>query len=316
MSQTVIKLTELTGHSGAVYSLALNKTDDILYSAGSDRMLVSWNLNQYHSGSGTAIGMTHDAIFSLCFSEANRMLYAGCQDGTLYVIPVDKPNDIRRISLDKGSVFCIREDMETDTLLVSTSKGYLILLHLPDLRIRASFQLDTAKIRCFYMTSDSKLLYTGHQDGSIRAFTYPEMSVIQSIPISSSAVNCMNQYGDTLIIGSRDAHIRVLSLDSNEIKNSVPAHNYAVYNLTILGNSHILASASRDKTIKLWNPETMQIYCRIDASAGGHRNSVNSLIWHEQKSTLISCSDDARIILWEIKSMYDDSFKKSKTYHQ
>jgi len=62
-----------------------------------------------------------------------------------------------------------------------------------------------------------------------------------------------------------------------------------------------IATGSMDKTIKIWESETLQLKKVIDyARYGSHQNSVNRLIWSPFENLLVSCSDDKNISVWKI----------------
>ena len=60
----------------------------------------------------------------------------------------------------------------------------------------------------------------------------------------------------------------------------------------------LIVTASRDKNIKLWN-SSLDILKRIDYKLGGHNHSVNDICIIDE-STFVSCSDDKRIIIWNL----------------
>ena len=63
-------------------------------------------------------------------------------------------------------------------------------------------------------------------------------------------------------------------------------------------NKEYLISASRDKTVKLWDVYASScIYTFI-----GHDNWVRSVTLHPNGKYLISCSDDKSIRLWDLKT--------------
>ena len=56
-----------------------------------------------------------------------------------------------------------------------------------------------------------------------------------------------------------------------------------------------------DKAIKVWDAKTFKLLKVIDkARHAGHGTSVNKLLWMNYKDTLVSCSDDRTISLWDI----------------
>lgn len=57
-----------------------------------------------------------------------------------------------------------------------------------------------------------------------------------------------------------------------------------------------------DKTIKLWEAENMDLLKVIDYQKNeSHQSSVNKILWIDRKR-FISCSDDKKIILFEINN--------------
>jgi WD40 repeat protein len=61
----------------------------------------------------------------------------------------------------------------------------------------------------------------------------------------------------------------------------------------------MFATASRDKTIKLWDFSSGRLLKVLDTVRyGGHVNSVNRLLWVD--NVLLSASDDRTVSIWEI----------------
>jgi WD40 repeat protein len=65
-------------------------------------------------------------------------------------------------------------------------------------------------------------------------------------------------------------------------------------------NEDFFVSASRDKSIKIWDRKTFKVIDKKEFKTGGHRNSVNQVLPTDE-NTFVSCSDDSRIIIWANK---------------
>ena len=60
----------------------------------------------------------------------------------------------------------------------------------------------------------------------------------------------------------------------------------------------MLASGSRDNTIRLWNPETGELLKTLR----GHTEGINSLVFSGDGGTIISASRDDTIRIWDVES--------------
>ena len=61
-----------------------------------------------------------------------------------------------------------------------------------------------------------------------------------------------------------------------------------------------MATASRDKKIKIWNDD-LTFISRIEEHPVGHKNSVNTLCWLSD-TELITTGDDRCIMLWHLSA--------------
>ena len=82
---------------------------------------------------------------------------------------------------------------------------------------------------------------------------------------------------------------------------TIPAHMFTINDIVFSPDGKLMATAGRDKHIKIWDAEAFNLLKVIDREKfGGHINSVNKLFWSNWNNYLISCGDDKAVMVWEI----------------
>src|SRR5690606_4840467 len=109
--------------------------------------------------------------------------------------------------------------------------------------------------------------------------------------------------GTQLVTGSRDAHLRVWSTVNWECLYSFPAHLFAIYKIAWHPVYPYIATASRDKSIKIWRAEDFSLFKNLSFEKGidAHKLSVNSIVWTKDGKHLISVSDDRLVKIWDFE---------------
>lgn len=290
----ISKCIEITGHSGAVYSLAFDQK--FLYSASADKYVTRWNIN---NGEQDKFAIKFDySVYSVCILENHSILIAGLSNGNLHFFNLEKKEELKFYTQHKEAIFCIVQDPVSKNVIVADAVGNLSVWSSEDFRLLTLIPLNCGKIRRIGFMDSNQTIILSCQDGNIRVLdrtTLNELNLISAHPLGVTS-NCILLDG-ALYTGGKDAFIRKWN-NSFEKLNEIPAHNYAIYDIVAIQN--FLLSASRDKSIKVWDKD-LQPLAKLDFKAGGHRHSVNAL--HLLGDTkFASASDDGKIIVWEVNS--------------
>ncbi len=297
-------VVHFTGHKGAVYALCNAGERDHFLSAAGDGTVVQWAL--HHPGTGVALAQVHRAIFAL-HRARNGLLYIGDEDGGLHVV-----DPVRHVEL---------------LLERAHGKGIFSMVQLPDGRIAVAggdgslsiwstaagghggttlqrrIPLSDDKLRGLALNPDGQFLAVACGDGSIHVLDSTHLNEQFTLAGHGKGANSLAWHPakPLLVSGGKDGHLRFWRTDAGfGPMHAFPAHKDTIYAIAFNRDGTQLATASRDRTAKLWDAGTFDPLRRLDRHTGGHGYSVNS-VWWLNDHTLLTASDDKTVVAWNVQ---------------
>lgn len=295
------KIAQLTGHKAAVYTLDKGNKPNLFLSGAGDGWIVEWDLNQPKDGQ--LIAKVDGNIFSLLNLPNEKCVLAGNMYGGLHWVDLDNPNETKNIALHKNGIFGIHQIGAYVYTL--GGKGLLTKWDIANRRSIESLQLSHESLRSWAFAPKTNQVAIGASDNAISFVDLNEMVVKNNIVNAhDNSVFALHFSPDEtkLLSGGRDAHLKVWDTQNNhQCISNQPAHWFTINRIAFHPKGSIFATASRDKTIRIWETTTFKLLKTVDtARHGGHINSVNTLLWSTHHDCLISASDDRSIIVWDI----------------
>ena len=302
MEIKVKKITQLTGHNGAIYSLAEGEAKHFVLSAAGDGWVVQWDLASPEVG--RLVAKADKNIYAMCYVlKPLQRLILGDMDGGLHWISLKNPDEQSNIAFHKNGIFDIQN---IDNQIVTIGgDGVLARWNIERQRVVESLQLSNQSLRCLAYSAARKELSVGSSDRNIYILDANTLGLKTTIESAHNNSVFSLQYspdGKYLLSGGRDALLRVWNLEENfKMTSSQPAHLYTINKIVFHPEGKIFATASRDKSIKIWDSTTYELLKVIDTVRSGcHTHSVNALYWSPYNNWLISGSDDRSAMIWEI----------------
>ncbi|MEO0894774.1 MAG: WD40 repeat domain-containing protein [Bacteroidota bacterium] len=296
----VSRIRAYEGHTGSVFSLAVDEEEKYMYTSGDDGIVARWNLRG-DDADATGILRSDRAVYSLTVSSKYQLLFAGSSDGTLYIQDLEKKQLVRTYRKVTGAIYHLL--IAGDLLWICQAEGFLTAINMTNGKEEFFGRLSEQNLRIMIPALGEGQFFIGSSDHQIYLFDFPQRTVIQNWSAHENSVFSLliHPDGKYLLSGSRDAHFNVWDLQNEreQIKH-IPAHNFTVNYFALSPDGHHFVTASRDKTIKLWDAYDFSLLKVVDkARHQGHTHSVNKVIWLKHDNSLISTGDDRQVLRWK-----------------
>ncbi len=289
-------LHKIRSHNAAVYGLCVGEEPCIVYSASGDGYLAAWNIVEGKQEKfAVNVGQP---VFSVAYLSQHDLLLAGTQDGSLHVIDRSARKELKHLDSHTNGIYGFSTNAQQDLLFVAGGDGVLTIWNLPDFSLLRSIPLCTEKIRQVSIGVDHVAIACG--DGTVRILELNFFNEIKTLEVHQGGATMVAHHPSkpVLLSGGKDALLKVHDI-SNDWKPllTIAAHNFAIYDLQFDSGGKTAFTASRDKSIKVWDATTLDPLQKLDAQAGGHSHSVNSIVYTSEM--LVSGGDDRQIIVWK-----------------
>lgn len=271
-------------HDAPVYGLAIS--ENITFTAAADKTVKSIDLL---SGVIQPFTVRSEVSPISLWVISPELLAIGYLNGEFYLINPRTRESLFEYHFIGEGVFSLYafNDLE---LYIGLGSGRLAILDFVHMDWIYLEQVSTDKIRTMVYDAHSHCCYIGSKDGDLLAFDVAKYAVNGRWHAHDGGVNSLLFTStNRLISGGKDGHIRVWN--DQECAHAIPAHRGVIYGLIEVGGH--LVSCSRDKSIKVWDSETLKPLQKIIF----HRQSVNQVV-QQNAYSFVTASDDHRIAHW------------------
>jgi WD40 repeat protein len=301
------------GHSSRITTVAIHPNKHLLVSGGADNQLVVWSVDENtplqtlsdHTETLVGVAFSPDGTNLISVSVNGQIILWETQTwtavyrrsvATLRLTGVSFSPNGRLVALSAGSPFA--GDLTQNAVLVwDVLQGQVIRQYLGH-----SLQVNDVAF-----SPDSRYIFSGSVDMTVRVWASDPQARFWRVQESFNSQGDMEEFtaiatdfqnqlitatiqNYTLVswrlAGKDFPPERVAEFGANQ-------HTDRINALAIHGNR--LASASSDRTIIVWDLDTLQPLFTLT----GHTNQVNDVAWSPDGQILASASRDRTVILWD-----------------
>jgi WD40 repeat protein len=289
-------IQSISGHNGAIYDAIF--CDPFIFTTSADKFVAQWDPN---TGEQTNFAVKLErSAYNIAFSPESKLLAVGSNNGGIHVIDTEKREEVRLLTQHKVAVFALTYSKEKQHFYSGDNDGVFCVWDAKTFDLLITLPYNCGKIREISLSKNGEFIAICGQDGYIRILETSFFNLIHEFKAHKDGANCALFDGDFLYTGGKDAHIKKWNWKEEKLLLSIPAHNYAVYDLEFFDNKQKMVSVSFDKSIKLWNTEDISIIERIEFKDRGHRHTVNRIVKISEES-FATVGDDRKIKVWRLK---------------
>ena len=294
-------MKNFNGHTLEISCFIITLNETIMVSGSKDKLIKIWNLGNF-SIKFTLAG-SNDNINSLAFTANEEELVSGCSDHSISIWSMTTGNLIKQYNNLESPILSILKFKEDFISLSDNSK--IGLFNLNDKEIATIAFLKTYKVDSLKSTFDKNLLgYVSDKRGVVwdldqdkeKYSLTPNKDQVLYIEISENEKNALT------CSEGKEKNLFYWDLKLGQLIGELQGHTDSVLCACISTNSIYALSGSCDKTVRLWNLETLvQEY-----EFKGHTGNVISVKFIKNDEFFVSHDSNNLTVNWNIKNKAND----------
>lgn len=296
----ISKLNQFTGHKDCIYALSTSLNNNAFYSGAGEGYVVEWNLLE--KTDGKLICMVPRPVYSFLLLPNSKLLLIGSAQGNLHVVDLTNNKEIKNIEAHTLGIFDIK--LHNNTIITAGGDGKINIFNNNDFSLIKTIQASNKSARTIAINSVLGHIAVGFSDHSIRIYNHTTFELIQTLNFHVNSVFTLSYCNQNkhLLSGGRDVFLKFYNAENNyELIKDVPAHNLHINSVQFNPTGNLFATASMDKTLKIWDAETFELLKVIDKARNeAHVTSINKLLWLTD-TELLTASDDKQIMHWLVE---------------
>jgi WD40 repeat protein len=257
-------------------------------------MLVRWSPEKQD---GVLLARIPDNVYCLAFDETSATLLVGTRGGELFVLTdiLSATPTVRRFEAHVKGLFKLM--VTIDGYISSGGDGHIVFWD-KQFRVVGKIQNSPASTRALCYDHEQNL-WAGSSDNAIRIYNR-DLQLLATQNSHANSVFCITAMpGGKVLSGGRDAQLKLWS-KSEAPEMSISAHLLHIHAIQLSPSERLVATASMDKTVKIWDAWTMDLLKVLDKDKlPFHRSSVNALLWLDE-FRMVTAGDDRQIEMTQI----------------
>jgi WD40 repeat protein len=313
-------LHTFSGHAAGVNDCAVSAGAGLVVSAASDGTACLWQLQ------GGAMGEPGPAprspLLACATVPGHPLLFTGALDGTLQLLDVRRGQSRRRWAAPEGSVRACAASKDGRLLVSAGAQGALTVWDGAAVAVLHTLSGHRDGVGGVSVHPSGHLVASVAYDGTLRLWDLRTRARRLALMAQRQGLNAcaFSPDGQHLVTAAADGNLTRWSMDFDEalweawLSRSRPldsdaarlalqplalrGHEKAINQLSFSSDGAVLASASDDHTLRLWNPHTGGLLKTLH----GHLEDVTGCDFDGEGTRLASVSSEGGVKVWDVAS--------------
>ncbi len=300
-------LQTLEGHHACVWTVDFHPAGKMLATAGEDHSIKLWNLE---SGICIRTLAAHQQwVKAIAFSPNGKILASGSFDQTVKLWDLDTGECLRTLLGHTGAVTSLEFSPQGDRLVTGSYDQSVKIWNIETGQCLDTLKKHTNRIWSVAFHPQENLVASGGDDHAIKVWELQTGKCTKTLQGHSNAIYAIahSHQHNLLASGHEDQTIKLWDLNLNNPQNLKPdlqpsrilrGHSDRIFSVAFSPDAKLLASASADRTIKLWHPHTAKNLKTLY----GHNSWVWAIAFSPDGNLLASGSYDHTVKIWDVDS--------------
>jgi len=308
-------LQTLAGHNACIWSVAFHPNGKTLFTGGEDNAIRVWDV-----ATGRCLKTLTGHQFwvkAIAVSPNGKTLASSSFDQTIKCWDIATGECLQTLTGHSAAVVSVALSADGETLGSGSYDQTVKLWSLATGRCLKTLQKHTNRVWSVAFHPHGQLLASGGDDHTARLWEPHTGQCMKTLQGHSNSIYtiALNPTERLLASGHEDQTIKLWNFDpttfSATVSHSSPlthaieqpyrtlrGHTNRIFSVVFSPNGQLLASASGDRSIKLWNPHTGKCLNTLN----GHKSWVWAIAFSPDGEWIASASYDQTVKLWDVQT--------------
>lgn len=241
-----------------------------------------------------------DCVYTLASGEMPNIFFSAAGDGMIVKWDLGTPENGDLIAKLPNSVYALHSHPASGLLIAGHNYDGIHVLDWQNKKELGSLNFTTAAL--FDLQSEGDVVYAAGGDGTVTMIDIRKLTIIRKAKLSEKSARTLaiNPVRRELAVGYSDNYIRVLDLDTLELKHAWQAHQNSVFTVRYSPDFSFIFSGSRDARLKVWDVNAAYVQA---AEIVAHMYAINHLEFSPGGKHFVTCSMDKSIKVWSTEEL-------------